>query len=1339
MRIYLIWTLMFVVSLSYCSGGMFNSKTNYAENKKNDANHPFNESTFRSAIGEEKYQALFNGSADGDLKLLLYGIGQSNAIDLVNAVSDVNRISEILNAPEAISALTLVGLINAVDAHIRNGRKYAELAEPNDTLRKISVLLNYVDSMTTLKKIIKGMTEQPADPHGFSPTERLALLVAMTNEEKKTIAIFLNRMVTPDESLDAVNLAKVLRLLNETKDLSNLAKLLNGIAEGVPEAPIGLGLLNAIDLLRALDDLNITKLLRIINESNDVLRLAALMNTISPAGVENVIGLIQNLDDNGITHTILLLNDEKVSISRFSQVVNGLTQSAFARPNNDDFSSAAAGSLPMGVHSWVGWSTPGVAQQWNYNPASQYGAALQYDLNGLGDGKVAILRTRIRTTVAGNISFTLRKPEMLAANEGVLVYCDGATLGPYAANYTDTVSCSVNAGLHDLKILVRATSTPGTVYLQNFMAPGMQGAERSAVQKVAILLNQINITGVSSVAQILSGLNETGTSRFLALLERTQYPAALAEPCRLTTVVNSLSKVAVLVSALNGADANGVARLGEIINFTADNDLPKIVAFLNGLDTVAAPKVPEILNSLTANGSFSLLDVLNEMPVQNIPHLVELVGGVQYVNHYGNILSSLSPLSYTRHPDGGTFHYFTEVKSEWSGARKLASILNKIIARADTEFTVKRHMVRLSDDLVTSQGKGLIQVIDGLSFFAPTQDGLARIEDLMYRLRKMSPDPDRYYNHPFELSENGSDFGPAGNSADPNDHFGRLSTLANAIDQNGAASMAAMVNYTPYNADNFEKLVQLITAARRIQYVADMANKLHNYALLTSAIPLVNMTAMVEILNGIGDSTKRGNGIKLAGDMYIFADAMNRLRFKPDGSPRSPAKQQQIIRLINEVTYCGIKAAHEGEELPDSSKFILEKSASDCVQNGSDNVLKRATNVMLGLENAKALAVLVGDITDVNKIILLMNSVRDSSRITRLVNLVPEQVMLTHLENLSYGAATNEAWAGYGDAISRSLVPIVNTLEPEDIARMVHFGTGIGKGTAVSACILYYASGVYYPGGHRGFLDKWGRTPADCTKEKGDPDQLVWHVARQYKLDRKRTLDSPEGCNYYHGAGPKRMARLLNIENGANMLWRINKFGPRTVTAALSCGLAGAPGTQQGIEGTIFIGGAKKKTFLSSTEEQTIFRPNGTFYGLTYRASSDGACSTEYRGEINSYISNWVHPYENDPTKWELKNRGYFPNVTSIYSPWSSPSDPPQNRDNGAGFEYPEMHVDPNFWNTVTDQKLHGSLGAQWLWMGSYLLSPVNNYLPADCDVVPEHDTFTGTTNAVGDGGPPPS
>ncbi|HRP70570.1 MAG TPA: hypothetical protein PLY93_13660, partial [Turneriella sp.] len=67
---------------------------------------------------------------------------------------------------------------------------------------------------------------------------------------------------------------------------------------------------------------------------------------------------------------------------------------------------------------------------------------------------------------------------------------------------------------------------------------------------------------------------------------------------------------------------------------------------------------------------------------------------------------------------------------------------------------------------------------------------------------------------------------------------------------------------------------------------------------------------MLALLNGLGTSTKRGTFTKNVGDMYTLSDVVNRLGY--DGSiARSSGQQVRVVRLMNGVENCGLKAQYD--------------------------------------------------------------------------------------------------------------------------------------------------------------------------------------------------------------------------------------------------------------------------------------------------------------------------------------------------------------------------------------------------------------------------------------------
>lgn len=1209
--------------LGSCTGG-FQKTTQYSQNREADKGAAFDEASFRAAVGEEKYAALRLRLSDGDFNLLVYGTGQSNAILLVNAVIDITRVTDILNGADAVSAIDLVSLINEVDAHIRANRKYQPIAPNDDTLGKIAQLVNGVNSVVALKKVIGSVAENAGDTNGFNRIQRLALIVAQTNETTNTLATLLNGVVTPGTVFDSINHDKLMKILNGTNDLTRLTDFINGIT--VTAA------LTVAELIRTLDD---------------------------APGV-------------GVVNTLELLNDGNVKISHVVQIVNALRVDGLALSNSDSFAGTPSLAVPSGIHNWASFSHKTV-QNWYYHTDNGF---LNFYMGSSQPGGYSVAHTKLKINAGGLLSFTLGigslggGAQVQAAVTGCINQVQTFTT---AGNHT--VNFTLNAGICHLKIVARESGS--FIHITNFSAPGSQGANRSSAQKVAILLNKVNVNGNATLAKILASTVPGGEQaivdgdipKLITLIDRAHFPTDISAEPGLVTLINGITNVDTLRRIISGIDDKGPRQLSEIVNFLGD--LNKGIAFINQLHSANAGRVYAVINGLTPNATWSLIDTIDNLSVAQMAELKNLVQGVSSVGHFSTILNTLSPVHYTVRQ--GVSIAFSQTES---GGKKLADLLNRIITGGS--MTISNEMVRLSDDISLGAGaQNLARIINALD---PTlaQPGTQRLYELVDSLKSQgSP----RYNHPYDLIDGGSDHTAGGDAASGWDDFGRLTTLANALAGTGADVMATMVNYVDHG--HFNKLTELVSDVRRIQYVADLANRLNNLELLIQAIPQVNMTQMLHILNGIGDSTQRGSGSKSVGDLGIFADAMNRLAYYPDGSLRPLSSQLNVVQLINQVDKCGIHpAADENNVWP---KYHLAEATGQCY-NYQDQTRKRATNVMLGLENAEGLAVLVGDINQLDKVIKLLNGGRSAADLARLVNLIPPQVMLAHLNALSL-----DHWY-YGNAVERSLIYLINRLSPDDIARVVHYGTGIGKGSRWRHCVHWILGVPYNSGGERGYHeDSVPCHPSDST---------YYH----YKIDRKSTNS---GCNYYRGVGPTRMAAFLNLEGGAHMSFLMGKYGARVITAAVGCGTATRSAVILGKD-TLLTG------TINSSESTGINRGAGN-YSHVYAASSLGSCQTNYTGGI-----------AHGTNDWNINTRGYLPEVFA-----------------STGF-YPIWAVDPHWWGVdlwtpsrVLDNMLYDHLGELYFLMPSPLLpSTAGAGTPSDCDIAPSRDPNTGWTNAVGDGGP---
>lgn len=240
----------------------------------------------REAIGEEDYNTYVAGMGQETLDLLSYAVGTSNIVELLNAISSPGKLVTLLTDPNQISAIQVLDLMNLTNAHLE-----AETPAPPslNTVGKIANMVNNVNDMNNLKSIVHGMLPNGADPEGYSPMERLTLVVALVNETTDTMPTLINEVGAVAGGVDIL-----LRVLNETTNMRDL--------------------------------------ITIINDTSNIFNLTGVFTSLTNDGPGGVV--------DGTDALIATLNNT-TDPAKLAYLVNNLTQSN-ANSNDDNFDDASA-------------------------------------------------------------------------------------------------------------------------------------------------------------------------------------------------------------------------------------------------------------------------------------------------------------------------------------------------------------------------------------------------------------------------------------------------------------------------------------------------------------------------------------------------------------------------------------------------------------------------------------------------------------------------------------------------------------------------------------------------------------------------------------------------------------------------------------------------------------------------------------------------------------------------------------------------------------------------------------------------------------------------------------
>lgn len=284
------------------------------------------------------------------------------------------------------------------------------------------------------------------------------------------------------------------------------------------------------------------------------------------------------------------------------------------------------------------------------------------------------------------------------------------------------------------------------------------------------------------------------------------------------------------------------------------------------------------------------------------------------------------------------------------------------------------------------------------------------------------------------------------------DGLGRMTVLMNeVVTEFGAANIVAIMN----DIADFNKLTGMIAGinedgnvitggeVQRIRYLSGLINNVENIDLMINILngfttplvtPPVDYATLVQVINEIGSSIRKGDGTKTVGDVSILYETINKLGWDYAGNqPRTEEQQSKLITLMNNVNKCGIDEAYDLND--PASHLIAEPCASG---------QKRIAEFMLGMNDAKPVAIIVGDVTDTGKTVSVMNGMRNIEQLIDFINYVPGEVTAAFMN------------AVHGDVMYTSTLFLMNRLDAKALACVIHYGTGIGSGIDRSGPVSYF-------------------------------------------------------------------------------------------------------------------------------------------------------------------------------------------------------------------------------------------------------------------------------------------
>ena len=196
---FIVFFLSLVLVLSSCELVESDKEgtTDYSVNKRKDAGEALDHVALKDGIGITEYDDLIGGVEPSDLDLLSYGMGTSNVVLLVNKIGSAQKLVDLLSDPEEVTVEEVLALLNYTDANI-----IAENPPSLDTLGKIAVIVNGVNNMMYLKRLIHGVDEygdqanETGTPDRTNGMDRLSLFLALMDESSGFVPNMLNAVMT---------------------------------------------------------------------------------------------------------------------------------------------------------------------------------------------------------------------------------------------------------------------------------------------------------------------------------------------------------------------------------------------------------------------------------------------------------------------------------------------------------------------------------------------------------------------------------------------------------------------------------------------------------------------------------------------------------------------------------------------------------------------------------------------------------------------------------------------------------------------------------------------------------------------------------------------------------------------------------------------------------------------------------------------------------------------------------------------------------------------------------------------------------------------------------------
>jgi hypothetical protein len=212
--------------------------TQFAKNKEAEAGQTYTEEQLRAALGSDRYDALVVGIGQDNLNLLAYGIGVSNMTTLMNGIATPGKLPALMSdGPNSrkMNSIEVLDLLNKLDDACQQPGAIGNdpgTGPGTDTLGKMVNMINNVTvaGMEGIKNIVHGVQDQPLDLNGTAYQNgigRLAFLISLLNENLSVMPTLVNDLAAPSGTFSASGNAKLIRLVNESRDMRDLAVIIN--------------------------------------------------------------------------------------------------------------------------------------------------------------------------------------------------------------------------------------------------------------------------------------------------------------------------------------------------------------------------------------------------------------------------------------------------------------------------------------------------------------------------------------------------------------------------------------------------------------------------------------------------------------------------------------------------------------------------------------------------------------------------------------------------------------------------------------------------------------------------------------------------------------------------------------------------------------------------------------------------------------------------------------------------------------------------------------------------------------------------------------------------------